>query len=46
MQEGDLKLKECTSERSKCRAETDRLKKKLYGIEQENNELKRRLVRT
>jgi acyl-CoA hydrolase len=45
LQEGDVKLKECNSEKGKCRAETDRLKKKLYAIEQENNELKRRLVR-
>ena len=45
LQDGDVKLKDCQSERVKCRQETDRLKKKLYGIEQENNELKRRLVR-
>jgi len=37
-------LNECKAENGRCHAETDRLKKKLYAIETDNTELKRRLL--
>ena len=43
-QEGGEKLNECKAERGRCQTETERLKKRLYAIETDNTELKRRLL--